>query len=177
MYLKKYIFITILTPFLSIITLAQISNFPTPNGNSNQLFFLQRTPNTNTIVYELNVKNGKINEKEPVHVFWIRYQEMGQKEELSFIQRKFAYGLKFNKIKENQYEMSFVSYKKYKMYLQLADDGKFKVFTNINNKMSVLKKIFLEIHGGEFWTPNVEYVEITGADPTNNKTVRERIKI
>ena len=33
---------------------AQNLNFPIPKGNARQLFFLQRTPNTNTIVCELN---------------------------------------------------------------------------------------------------------------------------
>ena len=156
---------------------AQSAGFPTPSGNPNQLFYLQRTPNTNTIVYELNFVNGKLNEENPIHVFWLRYQDNGQKEELSYIQRKFAYGIKYRKVNSSQYELTFVSYKKYKMYLQLAADGKFKVYTNINKKMSVLNKIYLEIHGGAFWTPNIEYVEISGKDPASNEAVKERIKI
>ena len=156
---------------------AQPAGFPTPSGNTNQLFYLQRTPNTNTVVYELNFVNGKLNEDDPIHVFWLRYQDKGQKEELSYIQRKFAYGIKYRKVNANQYELTFVSYKKYKMYLLLAADGKFRVYTNINKKMSVLNKIYLEIHGGAFWTPDIKYVEISGKDPASNEAVKERIKI
>ena len=29
---------------------------PAPSGNPNQLFYLQRSTNTNTVVYELNLK-------------------------------------------------------------------------------------------------------------------------
>ena len=54
--------------------------YPIPTGNPNQLFFLQRDPNTNTIVYELNVKsNGELDMDNPVHAYWIRYQYKGQK--------------------------------------------------------------------------------------------------
>ena len=63
------------------------------------------------------------------------------------------------------------------MYLLLAADGKFRVYTNINKKMSVLNKIYLEIHGGAFWTPDIKYVEISGKDPASNEAVKERIKI
>jgi hypothetical protein len=50
--------------------------FPVPSGNPNQLFYLQRTNNTNTIVCELNVNGkGQLDEESPVHVFWIRYNE------------------------------------------------------------------------------------------------------
>ena len=51
-----------------------------------RLFYIQRDPNTNTICYELNVdKNGKFEEEDPVHVFWIRYPEGGMRKELNFI--------------------------------------------------------------------------------------------
>ncbi len=159
------------------IILAQPAGYPTPVGNSNQLFYLQRTHNKNTIVYELNFKNGKVNTEDPVHVFWLRYQERGQKEELSYIQRKFAYGLKSKKIAENQYELSLVSYKKYKIYLQNGADGKFHVYSMINKKWSLLTKIYIQTAGGTFWSPNVEYVEITGIDPATYQVVKERTKI
>lgn len=156
---------------------AQEKGFPIPSGNSRQLFYLQRTPNTNTIVYELNYKNGKIDTEEPVHGFWIRYQENGQREDLNYIQRKFAYGLKTKKIAENQYEISFVSYKKYKMYLRMGADKKFHLYTNINQKTAELTSIYLKINGGAFWTPNIEYVDIYGIDPNNRSVMKERMKI
>src|ERR1700676_1957140 len=78
--------------------------FPTPMGNPNQLFFLQRTQNTNTVIYELNMKNGVVDSAEPVHIFWICYAEKSQKEELNEIQRKRAYGLTTQYISKDHYE-------------------------------------------------------------------------
>ncbi|WP_374761916.1 DUF4833 domain-containing protein [Dyadobacter frigoris] len=35
---------------------------------------MQRDPDSNTICYTLNLdKNGLLNEKDPVKIFWVRY--------------------------------------------------------------------------------------------------------
>jgi len=156
---------------------AQTNDFPVPAGNEKQLFFLQRTPNTNTIICELNYKNGIVDKENPIHVFWIRYQEKGQKEDLSYIQNKFAYGVKSKEIGDNKYELNFVSYRKYKMYLMQAADKQFHVFATINKKPAILTRIYIEIKGGTFWSPNVEYVELSGIDPATRSLVKERLKI
>ncbi len=176
MSLKKLIlFILILA--LSVGDAMAQTVFPVPTGNQKQLFYLQRTSNSNTIVYELNYKDGVFDLENPVHEFWIRYQEQGQQQELSFIQRKFAYGIKARKITNNKYELNFVSYKNYKLYLEPGPDNKLYVFTNINKQKVILTSIFLKINGGSFWSPNIEYVEISGIDPGNRTVVKERLKI
>lgn len=156
---------------------AQGTMFPVPEGNAKQLFFLQRTPNSNTIVCELNYKDGIVDKQTPIHVFWIRYQEKGQMENLSYLQRKFAYGVQAKEIGANKYELNFVSYKKYKMYLMLGADNEYHVYTSINQKQVILNRIYIEIKGGTFWSPNIEYVELTGVDPTSRSVVKERRKI
>ncbi|MBS1562813.1 MAG: DUF4833 domain-containing protein [Bacteroidetes bacterium] len=164
---------------IALPAMAQVPGFPIPQGNPNQLFFLQRTPNINTIVCELNFKtNGELNEDEPVHVFWIRYGESGQRAELSFIQRNFAYGVKTRLLSKDKYELHFVSYKKAMMYLTKAADNKYHVFTSINQKQAILNRIYIKINpGGSFWSPNIEYVELAGTEPGTNKEVLERRKI
>jgi len=177
MYFNKLPLFIFLFLSLSFAAGAQ-SGFPVPNGNQKQLFYLQRTPNTNTIVYELNYKNGEIDLENPVHEFWIRYQENGQRQELSYIQRKFAYGINSKKLANNRYELSFVSYKKYKMYLEPGPDKKLNVYTHINNKKVVLTSIFLKIkEGGSFWSPNIEYVEVSGFEPSSRSIIKEKLKI
>ncbi len=156
---------------------AQPPGYPVPPPGAHHLFYLQRTPNTNTIMCELNLKNGSLDTDDPVHVYWIRYQERGQKAELNYIQRKFAYGMKTKKLAENNYEISFVSYKKYKMLLKPGADGRYHVFSKINQREVILTRMYLSINGGSFWSPNVEYVQVTGFDPVTRQEVQERIKI
>jgi len=126
---------------------------------------------------ELNAMSGKLDNEEPVHVYWIRYTEQGQKQELNYIQRKFAYGISSTKIADEKYELYFVSYKKFKMRLMAGTDRKYHVFVSINNKEAILSKIYLHINGGSFWSPNVEYAEVTGTDLATGQVVREKKKI
>lgn len=152
--------------------------FPVPWGNNKQLFYLQRTANTNTIICELKYnKNGELDEEDPVHVFWIRYPEGGQKKELSYIQRVFAYGIKSQALGKDSYKLHFVSYKKRPLYLMRSlKDNQFKVYATINNQQAVLNRIFIKVNGGTFWSPNVVYIEMKGMDEHTGREVMQRFK-
>lgn len=155
-----------------------VDTFPVPAGNTYQLFYLQRQPNTNTIVVELNVTENKLNLDNPVHVFWLRYTEKGQRAELNFIQRNFAYGINSKKIADGVYELYFVSYKKLKFRLEKGADSQWRVFTNLSNgERMILRRVYLHINGGSFWKPNVEYVELKGNEPGSYKELKERIHV
>jgi phosphatidylglycerophosphate synthase len=157
-------------------TINEVDTFPVPRNISNMMFYVQRTPNTNTIVYELNYKSeGVLNTSEPIHVFWIRYPEGGKHKELNYIQRKFAYGLKTNLEAPDNWKLRMVAYPKHPLYLHKANDGKFYVFTSINDKSAVLQRIYLKIDGGTFWKPNVLYIELKGYDTKTGMPVTERI--
>ena len=151
--------------------------YPIPGNNANQLFYLQKNTNTNTIVCELNYHNGYLDEDEPVHVFWIRYQEGGQKKELNLIQEKFAYGIKSTRLSKDKYKMHFVSLKKHPMFLKKGGNNKFNVYATINKKEAILHRIFVKIIGGTFWSPDVEYIELKGIDPATGLEMVERVKV
>jgi phosphatidylglycerophosphate synthase len=152
--------------------------FPVPPRGAEHLFYLQRTPNANTIMYELNYKDGVLDTEEPIHVFWIRYTEQRQKQDLSYIQRKFAYGVKAKDLGNGKYELHFVSYKKMPLYLERSPvDKMYHVYATVGNKYMRINRIFIYINGGSMFSPNIEYVEVKGADPVNGKEIVERIKI
>ena len=174
--LKTVIYIPVII-FFTALTLNAQEKFPVPACNSNQLFYLQRTSNTNTLIYELNYKNSVLDTEEPVHVYWMKYNEQGQKAELNFLQRKFAYGIKSTLISKDHYKLHLVSYKDYPMYLLKGANNKYNVYATINQKKAIVSRIFVKITGGSLWSPNVEYVEVKGTDPVTGKEVMERLKI
>jgi phosphatidylglycerophosphate synthase len=153
--------------------------FPTPKGIKNELFYLQRDPNTNTIIYELNLESdGRVNEDEPVKVYWIRYADKGNKEDLSFVQRKFAYGIQSKSLGNGEFELRFVSHKKLPLILKKSPiDKKYHVYIDANDKRVMLDRIFVRIEGGSYWIPNVKYVELTGINTKTSSPIVERIKI
>ncbi|HET9058080.1 MAG TPA: DUF4833 domain-containing protein [Chitinophagaceae bacterium] len=177
--LLKYFFFTALL-FNCGVLLSQNTSpadtFPVPSGNMYQLFYLQRQPNTNTIVVELRVKEGKVDDEIPVHVFWQRYTEDGKRAELNFIQRKFAYGIQTKKIADGIFDLNFVSYRKIKFRLERGKDNFWRVYANlVNGSRMILRRVYLHINGGSFWKPRVEYVELKGNDPVTYKEIRERV--
>jgi phosphatidylglycerophosphate synthase len=153
--------------------------FPVPKGVANKLFYLQRDPNTNTVIYALNVNSsGELDKDTPVLVYWLRYQENGEREELSYIQKKFAYGIQSKAIGNDEYELRVVSDKKFPLYLRKsAVDNKYHVYITVNNKKMQLDRIFVRIEGGSFWIPNVKYVELKGSNVVNGTPMLERVKI
>ncbi|MVT11755.1 DUF4833 domain-containing protein [Chitinophaga tropicalis] len=151
--------------------------FPVPH-TPNMLFYMQRTPNANTIIYDLNLKkDGSLNESEPVNIYWIRYTENNEKKGLNYIQRKFAYGLKIKQLEKDKYELRSVAYDKKKMYLmKAAEGGGYHIYTQIGQTMAILNRIYLQIEGGTFWFPNVVYIEMKGIDPATGKEIKEQFK-
>jgi phosphoribosyl-ATP pyrophosphohydrolase len=178
-------FILQVTPLFISDTIAQTADksnpsplkFPTPKGIANQLFYLQRDPNLNTLIYELNLdKSGNLIESQPILAYWIRYDENQAKKDLSYVQKKFAYGIDAKKLGKDQFELRFVSHKKLPLYLsKSADDKKYHVYVTINNKKLLLDRIFVRIEGGSFWIPNVKYVELRGINQANDTVVTERV--
>lgn len=154
-------------------------SFPVPSGIAHQLFYLQRTHNINTIICELNLqKNGQPDPGNPVHVFWMRYADHSERRELSWVQRLLAYGINSKQITPGRYELRFVSYKKFPLVLRKSDQDKsYHVYATITNREVILKRIFIKINGGSFWSPNIEYIEIKGIDPTDGREVIQRLKV
>jgi hypothetical protein len=151
--------------------------FPVPPASEQTLFYIQRTPNTNTIVYDLNLEKGAVDADEPVHAYWLRYSEEGQKEELSFIQRHYAYGLKTKKIQPNRFELRFVSYKKLPFFLTRSErDNQYHIRATINGVEIVVSQVFLQIEGGSFWLPNIMCVEVKGTDPDTGNEITQSFK-
>jgi Domain of unknown function (DUF4833) len=173
---KRVVFI-ILVCFVKFTLAQDSSQFPVPGGNPNQLFYIQHSPNANTYVYELNLKNGQPDSSKPVHVFEIHYADKSQKTELSSIQWKFAYGISSKRISTDHYEIRFLSHKDYVLHLIKNADDKFYLYALINQKPAILSHVYLQINGGTFWSPNIEYVRLFGIDPATRAPVSAKLKV
>ena len=153
--------------------------FPVPKDNKHLLFYIQRTHNKNTIMYEVNYNaDSTINEKEPVKVYWIRYSDHGEIAPLSYIQRNYAYGIESLMTDKTKkiFKINLVSYDKRPIYLMRADgDSRYRAYIIMNNKLVYLSKAFAKIDGGTFWVPHITYVELMGKDPLTGKTITEKI--
>lgn len=173
--MKNYVFLLALT--LMAYRISAQEGYPTPPLSEQNLFYIQRSGNTNTIVYDANfVGNNKISTAKPVDIYWIRYTNGGAKEGLTFIQRNLAYGLSLKHLGENKYEFNFVSYSKKKFLMYIDAGGKPCAKLEVNGKQMVIRRIFIAIEESSRWTlaPKVQYVEFFGTDPWNGRSMYEK---
>jgi len=176
--MKRFLWLLVFCGNVPLITVANSEQFPIPAHSSNRLFYIQRSSNANTVIYDANIlPNKTLNPKEPVYTYWIRYADKGQKEELTTIQRTLAYGLYTNPIsaEPNTYEGYFLAYRKRKFVVKLDPKGNPIALFPINNKLQILKRVYVSVDERNVM-PTVNYIELFGKDPVTGKDVYERFK-
>ncbi len=154
--------------------------FPKPTGIKNMLFYIQRSMNTNTIIYELNIsEKGILNAEEPIKYYYINYANHSEIEPVSDIQKRLAYGIKIkltNKEKPS-YTFSFNSIKNREFYLMSSvKDKKFHVFCTINKEVTILNNVFITMENNFVGFPSIYKIELFGTNVANNGDISESFK-
>lgn len=150
---------------------------PTPKS-CNLLFFLQRDPDANTVVYELNYNSdGTLQKKNPIKGSWVRYEEKQKFQELTAIEKKFAYGVLSKPIGDDEFEIRLVAYKKMPMYLKRSEtDHQYHIYIKDEGKDLLLKRVFVRVNGGIFWFPKVQYIDLITTNSATGMEILKRIK-
>ncbi len=169
-------FLTIVTCYSQTIK-PRYHGFPKPLPNKDMLFYLQRTIDYNTVIYELNYeKSGKLNRKEPIKMYWIDYEKGGKVSLLTYAQHKFAYGIEAKEIEELEgaFEIKLVAYRKKLFRLATTGlGGIYEMRTMLKGREVILKKIFVNIVGGTLLRPDVKDITVTGIDVLTGVEVLE----
>jgi hypothetical protein len=153
------------------------SKFPVPPYSKKSLFYIHRSTNANTVVYEANFSGGNsIDPKDPVNVYWIRYGEKGQQRSLNYLERTFAYGVKCEPVNSLRFSVEFVASKERKFEVFVDHEGQACALMNINGKPSKLRKVFVQV-AEDGWWPKIDYVEFFGLDMETNKSSYEKMEI
>jgi hypothetical protein len=153
------------------------TGYPVPEKTDKILFYFQRSHNKNTVIYELNtLPDGKLNTKNPINFYWIRFEEGGVKKELSFIQKK-AFGIdcKLMDKEKGNYVLHFNHFKTRDIYL-IHSNNKYKAFVTINGEFAELSSIYIQSENNSLGFPlTVKYVELKGTSVKNMKACCEKI--
>jgi len=130
-------------------------SYPVPAKSPAHLFYIQRSLNKNTVIYEANFDDqGMLNEGQPIKVYWILYEKEGVVEELSYLERKFAYGVSHEAVqnKTGHYHIQLASYKSLKLLLkQTAPYTVELLFTN-KTISSKLDHIYVQANNAGLYT-------------------------
>ena len=153
-----------------------VDQLPVPNEKK-QLFYLQRDPDENTVIYQLNMKDGTLDADDPINVYWIRYTEGGTRKELNFVQRTMAYGISHTPLGNGNYALRLAAYKSLPLQLSYCQQSKkYVVYTSINNHKAILDRVFVRISGGNQFNPDIAYFELTGRDSATFAPLTQRLK-
>lgn len=135
-------------------------HYPTPQVK-NLLFYIQRNLNINTVAYSLDLQpDGTLNQESPIDIYWVNYEEEVKRKALNNIQ-KLAFGCKFCKINHETFKFNIVSYPLQEFFLTKNDQGTFKVFSTLQNEMSVVSNIY--VYAEEFGVfPQIKFIEFFG---------------
>lgn len=143
-------------------------------NNAKRLFHIERNKNKNIVCYDLNIVDGKISGKSPVHIYWVLYPEQ-QKKELSFIENKFAYGAKCEVVSPNTVSIRMNALKEAEITVSYDEKTKTVVsIAKVNGKSLKLEKISIIAKAPRY--TSVERVDIHGVSLTTGEKTVESVK-
>lgn len=139
------------------------------------LFIIQRSTNANEVHYEVQVDaNGELAD-EPVVAYWVMKAEGGGREDLTFFERKMAYGFEvMDPDGKDGREMKLVAWEDRTIRLVKDKDGNWRAQTQINGKDAYLTRLYIETDEGGI-TPSVVHIDLFGQTVDGNDPVEERI--
>ena len=137
-----------------------------------RLFVFERSKNKNYICYDVHTSGDVLDKDEPIHAYWIEAETDGKRSELSFFQKKMAFGYKVISRGSNDVTISLKAYDKLLIHVY-KKGNKWIAAAKWNGKDIIISRMFAQLH-----SPNslvVDYVDIQGKLLSTGEPVSERI--
>lgn len=167
--------ITVSIIYISIAVLIPIESL-SKDTQTQHLFNIERSKNENVVQYDVQVKaDGKLDANEPVIAYWVRLAKDGQKEDLKWVEKQFAYGFKakYNP-KTNTATLDLVA--KINRQIKVSEvQGEYRAETTIDSQPAYLEKIFISSKGKGMST-EIIYMELFGKDVQTGEDRYEKFK-
>jgi Domain of unknown function (DUF4833) len=142
----------------------------------NQLFYVQRSPNANTVIYAAKLDaQGNLDSQTPVEGFWRKFNIDGRKQPLSFFERMLAYGVKMNARKAGQpVTFTIAALPERKLTLSMDAEHRPEARMQIGNHMVKVAYVYLQVVEGGLM-PSVPSLDILGTDLASGKAIHEHL--
>jgi len=151
--------------------------YPIPN-EPNQLFYVERSSNSNTVVYVANLDaKGRLDAKEPVKAYWRWYNRGGYVKPLNMVERMLAYGVKGVKRDgpNGSYSFHIAALPERTIYVGLDADGHPEAFGRVGKDgWAKLVYVYLEVDDSGL-LPDVPAMDFFGYDRATGKPLREHV--
>jgi hypothetical protein len=149
--------------------------YPKPTAKD-ILFYIQHNRGKNTFVYQPNYTSKRqLNDKEPIKISRQLFDHKGEIKPLTGIQRRYAYGLKTEKLGDNYYKIELVSYPHQKLYLKFDTQKKPFVEGTIAGKYIRINNLFIYLkENSSGLNTEAEYILFYGID-RSGKSVHAKL--
>ncbi|WP_221393997.1 DUF4833 domain-containing protein [Dyadobacter sp. NIV53] len=161
--------------------LNEINGYPVPSGKPDMLFYLQRSLDLNSVIYEAKYTDArtgqrKLDTDEPVNIYWLIHDKEHSMKPLSRLQR-LGYGVRSESTDDEIVQLKLVAYREMAILLKPSlKENKYDAHVSLEGKDVLLKKVFINIDGGTKLSPNVTFIEITGTEAQTGRKIVHRIK-
>ena len=146
------------------------NTYPTPE----RLFHIARSANRNLVCYDINLVQGKVDNRKPINVYWVNREERpGAKNGLNYIQRKLAYGYKVVESGQNIWKCSLTAYPKRQLILTKYQQH-YVCLIDINHQKAILESLYVKASPKN--PLKVEYVELRGTSLSTHRHITERVR-
>ncbi|HEY5375603.1 MAG TPA: DUF4833 domain-containing protein [Polyangiaceae bacterium] len=141
--------------------------------SSRELFRLGRSKNANVVRYAVRTgADGRLDAACPVEAYWLMLAEDGRREELTWTERKLAYGFSVSE-QTSQGLLLHLSACSARELRVRSSDGAFRAELAIAGQRAFLQRIFVQTEEG-LLLPRVRFVELSGVT-ARARHVSERI--
>lgn len=140
----------------------------------NQLFYVQRSPNSNTVVYAAKLDaQGNLDSRMPVEAFWRKFNIDGSKQKLNFMERMMAYGVKMESRKQ-PITFTIASLPQRRLTLSLDAQHHPQATMAIGSHTVKVVYVYLQVVEGAL-VPSVPSLDIFGIDTSSGKAIHEHL--
>lgn len=150
--------------------------FPVPK-EPNMLFYIQRSVNSNTVVYAARVDaQGRLDQSDPIDVYWRWFNVDGHRKPLNFIERSMAYGVSLDRRAPAQNGVAFkvAALPERKLILERDNKGAPEALIPIGNHLARLVYAYLQVDDHGFM-PDVTAIDLFGIDTLSGKILHEHV--
>jgi hypothetical protein len=153
------------------------TNEITVEKHPNLLFYIERSLNKNTVIYEANFdEDGRLYKKNPIKAHWIMFENEGETEHLNYAEQRMAYGVKCTADKNvpNHFRVKLVADESRGFTLEQTAPFKAYITTVIKGEKAQLKRLYIKAKNSFLW-PEIEYILFEGKDLETDKEVSEQV--
>lgn len=139
------------------------------------LFIVARSTNANIVRYDIRrTPNGLLRVDSPVDAYWEMRMGQRRREELSWMEREFAYGFNVLNATSKMFSLRMRAFDKREIRVE-AFGTTFRARVTIAGVWATLNRIYVQTEAGGL-LPKVRYVELQGTTDAG-RPVYERISV